>query len=112
MPTRAKSYRAVPWSSQDPTWDGFKVFTDPADKSASPSGWHQDSAGSYNFTRGNNVVAYKGDETETTAQSADGLVFDYAWDENAEPDTQQNLDAARTSAFYISNMYHVRPLKR
>lgn len=106
MPTRAKSYRAVPWSSQDPTWDGFKVFTDPADKSASPSGWHQDSAGSYNFTRGNNVVAYKGDETETTAQSADGLVFDYAWDENAEPDTQQNLDAARTSAFYISNMYH------
>ncbi|KAG8952448.1 hypothetical protein FRC04_004508 [Tulasnella sp. 424] len=100
------SYRAVPWTSQDPTCVGFKVFTDPADKTASPNRWHQDSAGSYNFTRGNNVVAFKGKKNETTAQSADGLVFDYAWDETTEPDTQQNLDAARTSAFYISNLDH------
>ncbi|KAG8967234.1 hypothetical protein FRB90_010900, partial [Tulasnella sp. 427] len=100
------SYRAVPWTSQDPTWSGFQVFTDPADTTASPNGWHQDSAGSYQETRGNNVVAYKGEKSDTTSQSDNGLVFDYEWDETTDPDTPQNLDAARTAAFYISNMYH------
>lgn len=59
------------------------------------------------YFKRNNVVAYKGEETDTTSQSGDGLVFDYEWDADSEPDTSQNLDAARTAAFYISNMYHV-----
>lgn len=26
------SYRVVPWTQQDPTWSGFSLVTDPADK--------------------------------------------------------------------------------
>ncbi|KAG8905775.1 hypothetical protein FRB99_008254 [Tulasnella sp. 403] len=103
------SYRVLPWNQQDPTWPtGFQVVKDPADKSASPNGWHQDQNGKYTTTQGNNVISYKGSKStsSTTKQSADGLVFDYPWDPKQQPTVQKNLDAARTNAFYVANRYH------
>lgn len=41
-----------------------------------------------------------------TVQSADGLVFNYTYDDTVAPTVAQNLDAARTNAFYVINSVH------
>ena len=56
--------------------------------------------------RGNNVVTFKGDQSSTTQQTSDGLVFDYTPDASLDPTEQQNLDFARTNTFYIVNSLH------
>ncbi|KAG8937225.1 hypothetical protein FRC00_006965 [Tulasnella sp. 408] len=121
-------YRVVEWSQQDPTWSGFTLVEGPqaGPENPSPNGWHTDTAGSHTDTRGNNVISYFGadahaldwlgkltngilpEDVTTTQQSADGLVFDYTWDSTKEPSdpTSQNLDVARTNAFYVTNTYH------
>ncbi|KIO20834.1 hypothetical protein M407DRAFT_29547 [Tulasnella calospora MUT 4182] len=118
------AYNVVEWSQQDPTWSGFKLLTDPQDTTASPNGWHVDTAGEHTDTRGNNVLSYFGqdmsklsrlgkltngmlpEDITTSQQSSDGLVFDYEWDPTASPSTPQNMDVARVNAFYVTNKYH------
>ena len=55
--------------------------------------------------RGNNVIAYKGDTSSTTAQSSATLNFNYAVDAT-KMDPADNIDAARVNAFYIANTVH------
>ncbi|KAG8940110.1 hypothetical protein FRC04_005637 [Tulasnella sp. 424] len=117
------AYKALEWSQQDPTWSGFKMIENPDDKEASPNGWHQDSKGSYTYTRGNNVISYFGlskntvplDEAgnlvasvTTSQETSDGLVFDYTWNPNTLPNdpTSENMDVARVNAFYVVNKIH------
>ncbi|KAG8916760.1 hypothetical protein FRC01_002885 [Tulasnella sp. 417] len=130
------AYRALDWKNQDPTWgNGFEMITNPQDNSASPNGWHQIGKTGYKDTQGNNVVSYYGAYDQksifklisdyvfrgikvdlstlkkfigTSKQTADGLVFDYSWDQTKQPNdpTSQNIDVARTTAFYVTNKLH------
>lgn len=54
---------------------------------------------------GNNVIAYKASQTALTVQSSEG-VFNYTYDDKVAPTAGQNVDAARTNAFYVINSIH------
>ncbi|KAG6907050.1 hypothetical protein DXG01_010736 [Tephrocybe rancida] len=86
--------------------EGLETLVDPQDTLSSPSGWHDDGTEQTNSTAGNNVIAYKGSQTNVTKQSDTDLVFDYTYDDTLAPTAGQNIDAARTNAFYIINTVH------
>ncbi|KAG8908655.1 hypothetical protein FRB99_004943 [Tulasnella sp. 403] len=67
------AYRVVPFTEQDPTCTGFSLIKDPADLSASPDGWHQDTT-QYNSTRSNNVNAHYGSDP-LTGQTSPGTLL-------------------------------------
>ncbi|KAF9262344.1 hypothetical protein L218DRAFT_867734 [Marasmius fiardii PR-910] len=95
-------YRVLPVWKMDPR-EGLELIMDPEIRNASPTGWHgfppsQD-------TEGNNVISFKGQQSSTTQQSADG-VFDYPYDMTVDPTQGVNVDASRTNGFYIANTYH------
>ncbi|KAJ8087744.1 hypothetical protein PM082_006581 [Marasmius tenuissimus] len=96
------SYKVLPIWKQDPR-EGLETLTNPQITTASPNGWHLTSG---TTTEGNNVVAYKGALTATTTQSSSGQNFIYTYDPAQAPAAGQNVDAARTNAFYIVNAYH------
>ncbi|ESK84530.1 putative extracellular elastinolytic metalloproteinase precursor [Moniliophthora roreri MCA 2997] len=85
---------------------GYETLVDPQDLSASPLGWHNDGTGLSNTTLGNNVLAFKATRSAVTTQSADGLVFDYEYDDSLTPVEGDNVDASRTQAFYLGNKVH------
>ena len=63
--------------------------------------------GSFSFVpRGNNAIAFKGAQTNTTTESSAGLNFLFTQDPTVAPTTQANIDAARTNAFYLVNTVH------
>ena len=63
--------------------------------------------GSLSFVpRGNNAIAFKGAQTNTTTESSAGLNFLFTQDPTVAPTTQANIDAARTNAFYLVNTVH------
>ncbi|TRM67936.1 Fungalysin metallopeptidase-domain-containing protein [Schizophyllum amplum] len=101
------SYTVLPVTKVVPT-EGFETVVDPALTVASPYGWHAWSDNSTEInTTGNNVIAYKGSwDTGTVEQSADGLVFDYTYNLDAEPADGNNTQAAVVNAFYLMNMLH------
>lgn len=55
---------------------------------------------------GNNAVSFKGSIGQTTSQSSPGLNFVYTQSPNQQPAVQNNLDVARTNAFYVVNSVH------
>lgn len=55
---------------------------------------------------GNNAVSFKGVQTATTTESADGLAFIFEQDPTLDPTVQANVDSARTNAFYVVNTMH------
>ncbi|KAL0571705.1 hypothetical protein V5O48_010245 [Marasmius crinis-equi] len=107
------SYKVIPIQKQATgrgIGDAFEMVVDPEDVEASPLGWHDDGSTSnggkkYVTTKGNNVLAgtWLNDESaiRETRQSRDGLVFDYEYDNET-----QEVDAARTQAFYVANKFH------
>ncbi|KAG7091369.1 hypothetical protein E1B28_010409 [Marasmius oreades] len=87
-----------------PVWkeiitEGLEVLADPQNTASSPQGWH---SGSTVVTAGNNVVAFKGTQSATTAQAN----FQSTYSPTVGPTAGQNLDAARTNAFYLINSHH------
>ncbi|KDQ25228.1 hypothetical protein PLEOSDRAFT_1045914 [Pleurotus ostreatus PC15] len=86
--------------------EGLETIVDPQITSASPSGWHNDGSSESDSTTGNNVVAYKGSQSSLTKESEAGHIYSYIVDPETEPSTENNLDAARTNAFYVANMIH------
>ncbi|KAL1740948.1 Fungalysin metallopeptidase-domain-containing protein [Schizophyllum fasciatum] len=105
--TAHASYKVLPVTKVVPT-EGFETVKDPANKVASPYGWHGWSDDSQeNSTTGNNVMAFKGQwNTGQAVQSADGLVFDYTYDLDKEPGDGDNTNAAVVNAFYLLNTLH------
>jgi len=99
---------------------------DPTDKTASPRGWHDDGrtvsrdsscvplfvllSNILTLTvnsSGNNVITFIGRRDQTTKESVAGThQFKYFYDIHRDPKQGQNPDAARTSAFYTSNVVH------
>ncbi|KAJ6583044.1 Fungalysin metallopeptidase-domain-containing protein [Mycena vulgaris] len=99
-------YRVVPIFKQDLT-EGFEFLVDPQDPVSSPLGWHNDGTTTTNDTSGNNALVYFDQtQSDTTVQSAPGLVFNYTQDPAISPSEKMNLDAARTNVFYILNTMH------
>jgi extracellular elastinolytic metalloproteinase len=87
--------------------EGQETLTDPQDLEASPFGWHSDGANiNTTSTAGNNVIAFKANQAAVTNQSSPGLIFDYKYDDTVAPTAGQNVDAARTNAFYVMNTVH------
>ncbi|KAJ7093265.1 Fungalysin metallopeptidase-domain-containing protein [Mycena belliarum] len=99
------SYLVLPLTKEVLT-QGFETLTDPQDLTASPNGWHSDGTTTTTTTAGNNVVAFKGAQSATTAQSAAGLVFNFPQSATTAPTTTANVNAARVNAFYVVNSIH------
>lgn len=108
-----ESYNVFPLPIESPAHGNRQLLTNPADPAASPYGWLTtlNAPGAENtYTKGNNVWAYNdaaNDNTGSAAESADGgatLTFDFPFDPNAEPETNNN--AAITNLFYMNNMMH------
>ena len=102
---RNAQYRVLP-ITKETLLEGFETLTDPANTAASPNGWNSDGTTATTDTSGNNAITYKGDTTNTTQQSSAGQNFVFTQDPDADPTTQENIDAARTNAFYIVNTVH------
>lgn len=86
--------------------DGLEVVVDPADPLASPNGWHIDDGSILSVTAGNNVVAYKGLQTNLTIATGPDNVFNYTYDSTLAPAAVNNVNAARVNAFYLINTVH------
>lgn len=104
----AGTYRVV--ESESPSHGSFVLVSDPADRVASPRGWHNDGQTTYTTTRGNNVSAYldvDADNEPDLNSAPDGggaLAFDFPFDPSASP--SQNAPAAVTNLFYWTNVTH------
>ncbi|KAF8886770.1 Fungalysin metallopeptidase-domain-containing protein [Infundibulicybe gibba] len=101
------SYKVVPiW--EENFYSGLVTLVDPQDLSASPVGWHSQGTSHTTLTAGNNVFAFKimAGQATPTPETESGLVFDYTYVDTLDPIAEQNVDAARTNAFYIVNTMH------
>lgn len=58
------------------------------------------------FISGNNVVSFKGTETQVTNQNGNNLKFNFNFNANLSPTAKPNLDLARTNAFVVANTMH------
>lgn len=105
------SYMVFPLPVESPNHGGRAMVSNPWLLDASPDGWHTIAGGSfvgsYNTTRGNNVMAYD-DKANTNAPGsyADGgtnRIFNFPFVVNA---TAANLNAATTNLFYMNNKMH------
>ncbi|QRV93969.1 extracellular metalloproteinase MEP [Ceratobasidium sp. AG-Ba] len=94
------SYHVVPLGKQDIT-QGYSTVSNPADTTASPSGWHTGTT-----TAGNNVISYKSSTSGVTSQSSATNNYEYVLNTAASPATSPNVDAARVNSFYIANVIH------
>ncbi|KAJ7834402.1 Fungalysin metallopeptidase-domain-containing protein [Mycena leptocephala] len=101
------SYTVLPIPGAARPSNGFKTLTDPADTTASPSGWHTVDSTTTETTDGNNCTATKGTKSyKTTKQSSATLNFEYAFNASTEPTEATNLKAACVNAFYVANTFH------
>ncbi|KAK0449001.1 Fungalysin metallopeptidase-domain-containing protein [Desarmillaria tabescens] len=80
--------------------EGEETLVDPEDFDSSPEGWVENGV-----TAGNNVVAYKSNQSATTSESSTNT-FDYPFNVTIGPTEGSNIDAVRTNAFYIINKVH------
>ncbi|KAJ8074564.1 hypothetical protein PM082_015466 [Marasmius tenuissimus] len=88
-----------------PVWkeiitEGLEVLADPQNTASSPDGWH--TITSPLTTAGNNVVSFKGSQTNTTAEAS----FQATYNPSQAATVTNNIDAARVNAFYIINTHH------
>ncbi|KAH6901886.1 metalloprotease [Coprinopsis sp. MPI-PUGE-AT-0042] len=106
------TYRALPFNKQQFP-DGVELIVNPEDLVSSPQGWTHLSGLNTSSTSGNNAIAFFSSPSVTTPPSPSGPslqssagVFDYIYDDNLAPSVSQNLNAARTNAFYVANKFH------
>ena len=76
--------------------DGLETLGNPENTNASPDGWVVNDE-----TAGNNVVAYKDDESNTAAAP-----FTYVYDDTIAPTAGDNVAASTVNAFYLINTVH------
>ncbi|KAF9265690.1 metallo proteinase 10 [Marasmius fiardii PR-910] len=91
--------------------DGLQLLRDPEGLDASPNGWNNDGQQDTTDTSGNNVLVFKqarGRQAQSTLGTNTGgsLTFDFTYDPTKAPNDPENLDAARTNAFFLANEFH------
>ncbi|KAI8611032.1 Fungalysin metallopeptidase-domain-containing protein [Chytriomyces sp. MP71] len=108
---RPARYRVVPIGARNPvTNHGLTTVKNPWDTAASPQGWHA----SNNDLSGNNVYAQSNkqnkqqpDEMKALSRPSSGnLDFGYFYSGSHGAENLENVQAAVTNAFYVSNMFH------
>ena len=105
------SYMVFPLPVESPNHGGRSLVSNPWFLGASPDGWHTVGggtyAGSYNTTRGNNVMAYddagNANAPGSYADGGSGRVFNFPFVVN---ETAGNKMAAITNLFYMNNKIH------
>ena len=112
--THFDSYRVLPVTAKAPNQGTISVVTNPADKLASPWGWHDTNGktgAEYTITSGNNVNARA--RRDSTAPGSTGYLFpsggptntyNYAANFAKDPSTYQA--AAAVQLFYAVNTWH------
>jgi len=103
------SYNVFALPLEAPTFGARSIVSNPWILASSPEGWHSNGVTHYTITRGNNVYAYddKDANESTFGTSPDGGAtrnFNFPYDANAK--AINNLSAATTNLFYISNKVH------
>lgn len=114
-------YRVIPFPAESMVHPGGTpaIVIDPwlmagAGNAATTLKWHNDGTTEYNYTRGNNVLAWEdldGDDdgtgnTPSSSTALPNLTFDFTYDEHAPISTGDNLNAAITNLFYWNNIIH------
>ncbi|HMG83384.1 MAG TPA: M36 family metallopeptidase, partial [Ferruginibacter sp.] len=112
------SYNVVPLPTEAPSFGPLSIVNDPwlnagASNPVTVFGWQFDGTTVYNYTRGNNVFAY--DDTaaqdhpghsDTSSTAAPNLSFIKTPDFTKSPQLTNNMRAAVTNLFYVTNMMH------
>ncbi|RKP08675.1 Fungalysin metallopeptidase-domain-containing protein [Thamnocephalis sphaerospora] len=104
------SYRAIKFGNNNPIDTPTELIDNPADKIASPHGWHDQGEKQFTTTIGNNVYAQENIATSSEWENnyrpdgGKGLKFDYAADLTKEP--AESKDASITNLFYMNNILH------
>ncbi|KAG9303280.1 hypothetical protein G9A89_013606 [Geosiphon pyriformis] len=105
------AYHVFPLGLNDPSDGVRKLVTDPADKIASPYGWHsQGRSKNFTVTVGNNVYAHEnlqGNwEWEDNYRPEGGHFLEFDFPLNLDKSPKTYIDASVTNLFYINNMIH------
>ena len=107
------SYEVYPLPYRDPFDGPRQIVQDPADRVASPYGWHDTDGvhgAEYTVTWGNNVLAFEDQENNNDPLAnlaADGganLLFSFPINLEAPPEAY--LEASITNLFYWNNIIH------
>ena len=112
------AYRVIPLPTEAPTFGPLAIVNDPwlnagAANPVAVFGWHSDGTNEYNYTRGNNVFAY--DDTanlnhpghsDTSSTASPSFTFTKTPDFTEQPHITNNMRAAVTNLFYVTNMMH------
>ncbi len=109
----SSAYRVFPYWLESPNAGNRSLEVDPADRVASPFGWHDIDGrvgAEFNYSRGNNAFAYLDTANRNTPNPSLAVsggvdrIFDFPFDPSKEPDQQR--EAALTQAFYMTNIAH------
>jgi len=114
------SYRVIPFPAESPIHTGgaHALVSNPWElagtgNDATTLKWNDDSITSYNYTRGNNVLAQEdrngnnGSGTRATSSTAvPDLTFDFTPDYSLQPTVTVNQNFALTNLFYWNNIMH------
>ena len=112
------AYRVIPLPTEAPTFGPLAIVNDPwlnagASNPVTVFGWHSDGTNEYDYTRGNNVFAY--DDTaninmpghsDTSSTPSPSFTFTKTPDFTMQPHVTNNMRAATTNLFYVTNMMH------
>lgn len=104
--TSSDRYNVFP---EDPDKSRQTWVRDPADKTASPTGWLSGSQWA-NHISGNNANAYldtdNDDEADPNVGAVGNGVFGAVWDGTVQPTTAGNQKVAVQNLFYLNNLIH------
>ncbi|KAI9592594.1 Fungalysin metallopeptidase-domain-containing protein [Syncephalis fuscata] len=108
---RFASYRVNKLGENNPVSTPRELVVDPADKIASPNGWHVQGTKRFTTTIGNNVYAQEnysnkqdGWKSNYRPDGGKDLKFDFPFDARKAP--KDNINAAITNLFYVNNIMH------
>ncbi|KAI8852194.1 Fungalysin metallopeptidase-domain-containing protein [Chytridium lagenaria] len=93
-------YNVVPFNKEN-ILNGQVLISDPADKTASPSGWLNPAVNGEFKSVGNNANSRQANKVAT---SRNGGKFDYVYDTTKDP--ASSIPAAIAQVHYITNYYH------
>jgi extracellular elastinolytic metalloproteinase len=112
------AYKVIPLPVESPSYGSLAIVTDPwlnsgASNPVTVFGWQSDGVTEYNYTRGNNVFAY--DDTanlnhpghsDTSSTPSPSFTFTKTPNFSLQPHVTNNMRAAVTNLFYVTNMMH------
>ncbi|KAJ3226909.1 ammonium transporter [Clydaea vesicula] len=96
-------YNVVGFPHEDLS-EGRVILTNPADKVASPLGWHNNGSGDQPTTIGNNVQAQDTQQNTPRRVTKPDYNFDYPIDETKDAKTY--WEAGLVNTFYVTNAVH------